>query len=46
MLADWEDIDRRGRHGDVFVKDLTEEALVGGYAAILVDTPPCPTGCR
>ena len=44
IMADWEDIDRRGRHGDVFVKDLTEEALVGGYAAILVDTPPVPDG--
>ncbi len=46
LLADWEDIDRRGRHGDVFVRDLTEEAMVGGYAAILVDCPPVPKGIR
>jgi hypothetical protein len=46
LVADWEDIDRRGRHGDVFVRDLTEEALVGGFAAILVDCPPVPEGMR
>lgn len=46
LVADWEDIDRRGRHGDVFVRDLTEEGLVGGFAAILVDCPPVPEGMR
>lgn len=46
IVADWEDIDRRGRHGDVFVRDLTQEMAVGGFAAILVDTPPVPDGLR
>lgn len=44
LRADWEDIDRRGTHGDVFVQQLTEEALIGGFAAILVDAPPRPVG--
>ncbi|MFN9087360.1 MAG: DUF4055 domain-containing protein [Gemmatimonas sp.] len=44
ILADWEDIDRKGTHGDVFVRELTQEAIVGGFAAILVDAPPVPEG--
>jgi hypothetical protein len=42
LAADWEDIDRKGTHGDVFVRELTQEAIVGGFAAILVDAPPVP----
>lgn len=44
IVADWEDIDRAGTHGDVFVRTLTLEAIAGGFAAILVDAPPVPTG--
>lgn len=44
ILADWEDIDRKGTHGDVFVRTLTQEAIVGGFAAILVEAPPVPDG--
>ncbi len=42
LLADWEDIDGRGTHGEVFARQYTREVLAGGYAAILVDSPPVP----
>ncbi|MBY0490615.1 MAG: DUF4055 domain-containing protein [Gemmatimonadaceae bacterium] len=43
---DWEDIDGRGTHGEVFARQLTEELLVGGFVGILVDAPPVPDGVR
>ncbi|MCO4101113.1 MAG: DUF4055 domain-containing protein [Gemmatimonas sp.] len=46
IMADAEDIDRRGTHLDVFARDLTQEAIVGGLAGILVDAPPVPDGLR
>jgi hypothetical protein len=46
IVADAEDIDRRGTHFDVFARDLTQEAIVGGLAGILVDAPPVPEGIR
>ncbi len=44
IVADWEDIDRRGTHGGVFARDLVQEMIDGGYSAILVDSPPVPDG--
>src|SRR6185437_937994 len=44
MQDDWEDIDGIGTHGEVFAKHLTAEAIHGGFAAILVDSPPWPDG--
>lgn len=41
---DWEDIDGRGTHGEVFARQLTEELLVGGFVGVLVDCPPVPDG--
>jgi hypothetical protein len=35
----WENIDNAGTHGDVFVRDLFEDALTAGHAAILVEYP-------
>ena len=35
----WENIDLAGMHGDVFAKELTDDALQAGHAAILVDFP-------
>lgn len=46
VRRDWEDLDRKGTHGDVFVREFVEDALVGGFAAILVDAPPVPDGLR
>lgn len=35
----WENIDLRGTHGDVFCREITEDAMVAGHAAILVEFP-------
>jgi hypothetical protein len=35
----WENIDNAGTHGDVFVRELTTDALIAGHAGILVDYP-------
>ena len=38
-VEQWENIDNAGTHGDVFIRDLTVDAMVAGHAAILVDYP-------
>ncbi len=35
----WENIDNRGTHGDVFLKEVFADALEAGHAGILVDFP-------
>lgn len=35
----WENIDNQGTHGNVFLKNVFDDALVAGHAAILVDAP-------
>lgn len=35
----WENIDLAGTHGDVFCRDLLQDSLTSGHAAILVDFP-------
>lgn len=35
----WENIDLAGTHGDVFLRDLLQDAMIAGHAAILVDYP-------
>ena len=35
----WENIDNAGTHGDVFCRDLLEDDLTAGHAAILVEFP-------
>lgn len=35
----WENIDNSGTHGDVFIRDLLQDAMAAGHAAILVDFP-------
>jgi len=42
--ADWESIDGRGTHGDVFAKRYTRDGLADGVAVILVDHTPPPKG--
>jgi hypothetical protein len=39
IQAHWENIDNAGTHGDVFVRELFQDAKVAGHAAILVDFP-------
>jgi hypothetical protein len=35
----WENIDLAGTHGDVFLRDLTQDALCAGHSGILVEYP-------
>lgn len=35
----WENIDLAGTHGDVFLREIFQDALVAGHAAILVEFP-------
>jgi hypothetical protein len=35
----WENLDNQGTHGDVFVKELFDDALIAGHSFILVDYP-------
>ena len=44
IVADWEDIDGRGTHGEVFARQVCDDAINGGFSAILVDAPPVPEG--
>ena len=39
ILDHWENIDMAGTHGDVFCRDLGEDAITSGHAAIFVDYP-------
>lgn len=40
VIADqWENLDLAGTHGDVFLRDLLQDAMIAGHAAILVDYP-------
>ncbi len=39
IAAHWENIDNAGTHGDVFCRDVFQDALVAGHAGILVDFP-------
>lgn len=39
IVAHWENIDNAGTHGDVFVQDMTKDAMMTGHAAILVEFP-------
>lgn len=42
IVDDFEDIDRRGTHGDVFLRRVFEDGLTTGVAGILVDYPVVP----
>jgi len=44
LRTEWEDLDGQGTHGDVFVQRLLDGALQDGHHAVLVDSPPVPTG--
>jgi hypothetical protein len=35
----WENLDNQGTHGDVFVKEVFDDAMVAGHSFILVDYP-------
>jgi hypothetical protein len=39
LKDDWENIDNAGTHGAVFLRELLQESLTAGHAAILVDFP-------
>lgn len=39
IVEQWENIDNAGTHGDVFLRDLTQDGLIAGLAGILVDYP-------
>jgi hypothetical protein len=38
-VGHWEDLDGEGTHGDVFARDLCQDSILVGHAAILVDFP-------
>lgn len=35
----WEDVDQAGTHGDVYTKQIAEDAMIDGHAGTLVDYP-------
>jgi len=35
----WENLDMAGTHGDVFLREITQDALIAGHAGILVEYP-------
>jgi hypothetical protein len=39
----WENIDNQGSHGNVFLKEVFDDGIVAGHAAILVDAPTVET---
>ena len=39
IVKHWEDIDKRGNHGDVFLKNVFHDGMEAGHAGILVDYP-------
>lgn len=39
IAEDWENIDGAGTHGDVFCRELLQDAATAGHAAIFVDFP-------
>lgn len=43
IVADWENIDLAGTHGDVFARDIEADAMTAGHAAILVEYPNTST---
>lgn len=42
LVKDAEDIDGQGTHFEVFARGVAEDAIHGGFSAILVDAPPVP----
>lgn len=40
IKSHWENIDNAGTHGDVFLRDRLQDALIAGHAGILVEFPP------
>lgn len=44
IVGHWENIDNAGTHGDVFARELLQDALIAGHAAILVDHPQIEAG--
>lgn len=44
IAEDWENIDGRGTHGDVFAKRCARDDLADGLGIILVDHTPAPPG--
>ena len=39
IVADWENLDNAGTHGDVFVRERMADAMTAGHGAILVEFP-------
>jgi hypothetical protein len=39
IVEHWENIDNAGTHGDVFARELEQDAMVAGHNAILVEFP-------
>jgi hypothetical protein len=39
IVEHWENIDLAGTHGDVFARDLLQDGMTAGHAAILVEFP-------
>ncbi len=39
IAGHWENLDLAGTHGDVFLRDITQDALIAGHAGILVEYP-------
>ncbi len=44
IAADWENLDGKGTHGNVFAKRHADDALADGLVGVLVDFPPVPEG--
>lgn len=43
IVEHWENIDLAGTHGDIFTRELEEDAMTVGHAAILVEFPTVDT---
>lgn len=39
IVTDWENLDNAGTHGDVLLREIMQDALIAGHAAIFVDYP-------
>ena len=44
VIGHWENIDKEGNHGDVFLKTLFADAVEAGHCAVLIDYPRIPAG--
>ena len=46
LVVHWENIDGAGTHGDEFCREVFDDGMTSGHAAILVDYPSVPEGVQ